>query len=41
MYSWYFVPDIFLIKDQASKRVLHHDKVEKGLYLLKSLEKMS
>jgi hypothetical protein len=29
----------FLIKDRASRKVLHHDKVEKGLYPLKSLEK--
>jgi hypothetical protein len=30
----------FLIKDRATKMVLHHDKVEKGLYPLKStLEK--
>jgi hypothetical protein len=27
--------------DWASKRVLHHDKVERGLYLLKSLNKQA
>jgi hypothetical protein len=34
LHPWYF-----FIKDRASKRVLHRGKVERGLYLLKSLEK--
>jgi hypothetical protein len=34
LHLWYF-----FIKDQASRRVLHRDKVEKGLYPLKSVEK--
>jgi hypothetical protein len=29
----------FLIKGQTTRRILHHDKVEGGLYLLKSSEK--
>jgi hypothetical protein len=29
----------FLIMDRATRRTLHHGKVEGGLYLLKSLEK--
>jgi hypothetical protein len=33
-HMWYF-----FIKDRASRKVLHHDKFEKGLYPLKSLEK--
>jgi hypothetical protein len=34
LHPWYF-----LIKDRASKRVMHHNRVEKGLYSLKSLER--
>jgi hypothetical protein len=34
VHPWYF-----LIKDRATKRVLHHGKVERGLYPLKSIEK--
>jgi hypothetical protein len=30
-------PWFFLIKDQGTKRILHHGKVERGLYPLKSL----
>jgi hypothetical protein len=34
LHPWYF-----FIKDRASRRVLHHCKIERGLYPLKSLQK--